>query len=275
MSKSLELTLADRIKWKICAQDHDAENLVSQLSEILGLNSCKGSADQYLVVRTAINERGMTARYENNNTVICVLNPFKDQDMLIVNIIWLCLIIVKHTHLYQGLLIHGALAEYKGSGIIMAGPGGIGKTTAAGKLCSSWKSLSDDCTLILCTKQGQYHAHPWPTWSRFMFGGKGGSWNVEYSVKLKTIFFLSRIPAEKPLALSPLKAAAMLLQSSEQAWNQMLKKMGKQEIIKIRVQIFNNICRLVKNVPCYILSVSGNFQEQMEQAAVKNVHFKK
>jgi len=268
--KSAEITLENGVKWNISGQDREAAKIVSRLSEIMNLQPNKGNADKYLIIRTGTNEKGLTARFENNNTVVCTLNPFNDPDMSIVNIIWLSLIIVKDAHIDGGLLLHGALAEYKGSGVIMAGPGGVGKTTASNKLCSPWKALSDDCTLVVCTKKKEYLAHPWPTWSKFLFGGKGGSWNVEHNVKLQAIFFLSRIPAKKPVPISSSEAVSMMLRSSEQAWGQMLNRMGKNEAVKIRIQIFNNICRPVKNIPCYILSLHGNFQEQMEQTIENN-----
>ena len=48
-----------------------------------------------------------------------------------------------------GLLVHGALVEWNGTGVILAGPGGVGKTTASKRLPSTWRSLSDDTALIV------------------------------------------------------------------------------------------------------------------------------
>lgn len=73
-----------------------------------------------------------------------------------------------------GLLLHGALAECKRQGVILAGPGTVGKTTASRRLRLPWHSLSDDATLVVRDRAGRFGAHPWPTWSRFMFGGSWG-----------------------------------------------------------------------------------------------------
>ena len=83
-----------------------------------------------------------------------------------------------------GLLVHGALAEWNGIGVILAGPGGVGKTTASKRLPRPWRSLSDDNTLIVKSPDGTYWAHPWPTWSRYRQGDMSGSWDVQAAVKL-------------------------------------------------------------------------------------------
>jgi SynChlorMet cassette protein ScmC len=57
-----------------------------------------------------------------------------------------------------GLLIHGALAEWNGKGVILAGKSGVGKSTASARLTPAWRSLSDDATLIVPDGPMRYKA---------------------------------------------------------------------------------------------------------------------
>ena len=42
------------------------------------------------------------------------------------------------------VLLHGALAEKDGIGVILAAPGGTGKTTASDRLLAPWRSRCDE-----------------------------------------------------------------------------------------------------------------------------------
>jgi SynChlorMet cassette protein ScmC len=165
-----------------------------------------------------------------------------------------------------GLLLHGALAEFDRHGFILAGPGGVGKTTASNRLESPWQPLSDDATLVVRTAGGQYYAHPWPTWSRFMFGGTGGSWDVEHGVPLKGILFLAQALANHVRPLGAGHAVTHLVQTSEQAllWPPSL---SADRLRLRRSQIFDNVCALAKSIPCYQLdlSLTGEFWREIER----------
>ena len=99
--------------------------------------------------------------------------------------------------------MHGALAEENGIGVILAAPGGTGKTTASDRLPAPWRSLCDDTTLVVRDSQGKYWGHPWPTWSRFLEGGPGGTWEVQEAVPLRGVFFLSQAPEDLTEPLGP------------------------------------------------------------------------
>ncbi|GAB6286522.1 MAG: hypothetical protein STSR0009_27230 [Methanoregula sp.] len=115
-----------------------------------------------------------------------------------------------------GMLIHGALAERDGYGVILAAPGGTGKTTASNRLPPPWHSLSDDATLVVRDRAGMCRAHPRPTWSRFADNGPGGSWDVQQSVPLAALFFLSRSDDDLAEPLDAGEAAAFVIESVHQ-----------------------------------------------------------
>ncbi|MBN2357884.1 MAG: SynChlorMet cassette protein ScmC [Deltaproteobacteria bacterium] len=161
----------------------------------------------------------------------------------------------------DGLLVHAALAERAGRGVILAGPGGSGKSTASGRLPVPWRSLSDDQALVVRDRGGRCWAHPWPTWSRFLWGGPGGTWDVERAVPLQAIFFLDRAPADGVRRIGQGEAACLAIAVVEQAaMNHLLVDSGLDPK-RLRLQRFALIDALVKQVPCYVLqaSLTGSF----------------
>ena len=149
----------------------------------------------------------------------------------------------------------------------MAGPGDVGKTTASKRLSSPWKSLSDDCTLVVRDKKGSYRAHPWPTWSTYMFGGTGGSWDVQYNLPLKAIFVMQQNSTDQAEQLGQGEAVCMLNETAEQAWYVLSNDLDDQQKQAMSLQRFNNICELTKKIPSYLLHISktGTFWKEMEK----------
>lgn len=61
-----------------------------------------------------------------------------------------------YAHAHQYLIIHAAVLERNGQGVILAAPPGSGKSTLAAALaCRGWRLLSDELTLIDPTHNGQ------------------------------------------------------------------------------------------------------------------------
>jgi SynChlorMet cassette protein ScmC len=165
-----------------------------------------------------------------------------------------------------GLLVHGALAERDSCGVILAGPWGVGKSTASGRFVPPWRSLCDDLTLIVRDETGRYRAHPWPTWSRFADGGPGGSWEVNRSVLLKGAFFLQQAHVDRVRPVNDDEAIGLFAETVKQAEWRLFERMEVRQ--SGRVERFNNIYNLVKQVPSFFLemSLSGSFWEEIEQA---------
>lgn len=168
---------------------------------------------------------------------------------------------------YGGFLIHGALIEKNGYGIILSGPSGIGKSTACKKLPVSWSVLSDDATLVLKQDDGQYFAHPWPTWSRFFNNGPGGKWDTNHGIPLKSVFFLYQDeidliePLDKPTKL------VMILESINHMfkWSENYNQ-NPDNRIKTYSKILENANQFISAVPVFRLknSLSGKFWEKID-----------
>ncbi|MFQ5922643.1 MAG: SynChlorMet cassette protein ScmC [Anaerolineales bacterium] len=301
------LTLTDGTKWRIKPRDSRALELISRLNEVMHLHPADNGSDsthpdsyRYLHVSVLDSEQISNARQprklnnigytlaENSpdghaepqipvwtilqevdeHTTHCALGPLEDGASPYVQLSWLSLVIARHASTRGGLLLHGALAEREGVGIILAGPGGEGKTMASNRLPPPWRSLSDDQTLIVRDAQGTYRAHPWPTWSRFMNGDSGGAWDVQHSVQLRGIYFLSQEEMDQANLVGEGEALCMLLESVAQASNLMCRDLSLPEKQALHMQRFDNACQLVKAVPAYELFISknGDFWREIDQA---------
>jgi hypothetical protein len=171
-----------------------------------------------------------------------------------------------------GVLLHGALAEYRpddstGQGVIFSAHGGAGKTTASRRLPVPWRSLSDDAVLVMPSGSGRFRAHPWPTWSSFLHEDRSGNgWDVQTSVPLHACFFLRQAGQDSIVSLGPGQAAGLLAESARQINFQDIK-LPPEERRMLRLQRFDAICSLAKNAPAYLLQISleGEFWRDVER----------
>ena len=275
LTHSGSLTLADGTSWAIAAEDSSGADIGRSLAESMQLTTATHATQKLLVLKDGLPSKGsiqslLSEKIQSlahDDRITCQLYPAKDNDILAVQLMQLSLIFCSQAEARGGLLVHGALAEKDGRGVILAGPGDVGKTTASRRLPLPWKSLCDDCTLIVRDSKGNYHAHPWPTWSTFMFGGTGGSWDVQHSVPLEAIFLLEQNKKDHAETLGQGKAACLLNETAAQAWLGISYDLESRMKRALSLQRFANICELIKTVPAYLLQFSkeGTFWEEMEQ----------
>jgi SynChlorMet cassette protein ScmC len=211
----------------------------------------------------------LTPREDNTVTLLCPLA--RDDVMLTSQLMQLSLVIAQHAQVKGGFLLHGALIERDGCGVILAGPGGVGKTTASRRLTAPWRSLSDDATLVVRDENRTYWAHPWPTWSNLMLDGKDGTWNVEHAVKLKAIFFLGRGQNNRIESIGAGHSVPLLVELAEQTSWSMAHGQGGDAACVLRLQRFENICSLAKSMSCYYLrlSLNGAFWKEIERVIAR------
>ncbi len=225
-----DLALADGSRWAIASADAAAEDVVAQMCAAMLLQSIPGAempSQQGLtrvLVHTYSPDRGPSPRPEytalpTEDGGRCVyIRSLDPHDGIYAQMVRLSLAFAQEVHLRGGVLMHGALAERDGSGVILAAPGGRGKSTASNRLPAPWHSCCDDATLVVMDTQGNYWAHPWPTWSRFI-GRKaaGGSWDVQHAVPLKAIFILDQAPEDRVEPIGMGQGVSLLVESAEQA----------------------------------------------------------
>ena len=198
-----------------------------------------------------------------------VVDPGEDGTFLALQLMRIASVVARDAEGRGGVLLHGALVEREGYGYLLAGPGGVGKTTATRRLPRPWRPLCDDATLVVRGPGGNYQAHPWPTWSRFMFGGGGGCWDVEPAVPLQGIFFLAQDDEDRARPLGAGRSANLLVEAAEQISPSMFGVFDKEVIRAFRLRRFDNICRLARAVPGFELrlSLKGAFWYEMERVA--------
>jgi len=181
----------------------------------------------------------------------------------------LALVIARDVQTRGGMLIHGALAERDGRGVILAAPGGTGKTTASNRLPPPWRSRCDDTTLVVRDAHGNYWAHPWPTWSRFICAAAGGGvWDTQHAVPLTGVFVLSQACEDRVEAIGRGQAVSLLVQCAEQAALYMGPALEEAEMRALHLERFNNLCVLAHVIPGAILHISltGAFWDTIAQA---------
>lgn len=275
------IKLADGSFFEIEATDMYASKIVSLLATTMRLNperdrrkDCLSKAYTIYVQSfessmADLEEPLFKVGSEDTNRIACSLSVSENSHTFALQLIFLSHIISDRVRKRGGALIHGALAECYGQGIIIAGQGGAGKTTASRRLNRPWRSLSDDAALVVFDDEGRYWAHPWPTWSSFsMPGGSGGIWNTQRALPLKAIFFLKQNERD---ALDPLgkgESAVLLQQCSAQLTLYASPPLSKKEMSALHLELFQNACSLVMRIPCYKLgaSLNGAFWKKIEQA---------
>jgi len=278
----VELALTDGSIWNIVAADGRAYAVVSALAKAMHLESVvknvesksRYSTPRRLIVHVEDQKRDSVQLTTTahltflDQDTICAVISDESHEMRISQLMHLSLIICRDAQYRGGVLLHGALAGWNGNGVILAGPGGRGKTTASRRLPRNWQSFCDDTTLVVCDNKGAYWAHPWPTWSTFAFNGPGGTWNVQHAVPLKGIFFLEQEQKDKFKPLGIAQSICLLNESAEQASWPMPGHSEKNVLRKLRLQRFDNICALAKKVSSYVLrmGVDGAFWKEIEKA---------
>jgi SynChlorMet cassette protein ScmC len=273
------LVLADGSRWEIAAGDEEAASIVSQLGCAMQLRmtpgaikpSHHGNLYRLLVqvdAHTSVADYYVPLASKNDGVVVSILRTCAYWGSPYINLMRLSLVFARQAQARGGVLLHGALAERDGMGVILTARGGMGKTTASNRLPAPWRSLCDDATLAVRDSQGNYWAHPWPTWSRFLDGGPGGAWDVQSAVPLKGIFFLAQAVEDRVERLGPGHAVSMLVECVEQASMVMASGLGKEELRALHLERFNNLCALARVIPAHVLHISltGAFWQEIEQA---------
>jgi len=278
----IELAFADGSIWEIVAADDRAYDVVSALAKAMQLGSLDKNARNkscYSIPRRLIvrdndpkSESPELSKIDHltdrDQDTICAVISDESHEMLALQLIHLSMVICRDVQRRGGVLLHGALAVWNGNGVILAGPGGRGKTTASRRLPSHWHSFCDDTTLVVCDNKGEYWAHPWPTWSTLMINGPGDTWNVQHAVPLTGIFFMEQANKDAFNPIGIAQSICLLNESAKQASWSILDHSERNVLRELRLQRFDNICNLAQVIPSYVLRMSpdGRFWQEIEKA---------
>jgi SynChlorMet cassette protein ScmC len=270
------LCLANGTSWTIAGENGSGSEIAASLAKIMQLKPSKKEGRHLLVIKNGLpvnsdpRKAFSLAAYEaiaKNKPAICQVYSTNNKELLAIQQMALSLVFCSQAEKFGGVYIHGALVEKDGQGILLAGPGDRGKTTASSRMPSPWKSLSDDSTLLTKDKKGRYQAHPWPTWGAFMSGKSGGTWNVQHSVPLKAIFLLKQSKKDFVEPLGKGQAVSLLNEIAEQVWLGLSDDFDNTIKKEMRLQRFENICEMIKVIPVYLLhlSLTGSFWKEIDK----------
>ena len=275
------LALADGTRWAVRAADEEAASIVLQLSSVMALRTDTGPACELVVAVDQGRDEPPVLQVGPSGTdgdgrfrAVYRLPGLKDDASefrlyRVGSVLGLCV------QSARAVLLHGALAELRGYGVILAGQSGTGKTTASARLPHPWRSLCDDTTLVVRDARGRHWAHPWPTWSRFFLGeAAGGSWDVQRAVPLAGIFFLEQSASDGCERVTPSESVGGLLDVAEQVSRTALRELGTEDAIGARVRRFEAVCKMAQAVPGYRLYATreGAFWQEVERALGAEVH---
>jgi SynChlorMet cassette protein ScmC len=173
----------------------------------------------------------------------------------------------RHAVRQGGFPVHGALVERDGRGYLLSGPSQQGKSTCCSRLPRTWNVLCDEQALVLRTCDGEFHAHPLPTWNNFLGKGDQRRWNTERAVPLAGIFFLHKAPEDVVEPLERARAAVLLYDAAMYKYRFAMAGAGREEIRAERGALFGSTCDAAQRIPAFTLRVSldGRFWEEMEK----------
>jgi SynChlorMet cassette protein ScmC len=268
------LIIADGLGWQFCAKGKNSALLISRLKHALGMNRtlttlAVDKIRQIKKISVGVSQKEIRWKdmpAEDAAEIPCLVGPYSTPEKTAFQLERISQIVANYSENNGGLLVHGALAEWNGIGVILAGPGGVGKTTASKRLPCPWRSLSDDTALIVKSQDGSYWAHPWPTWSRYRLGDMSGSWDVQAAAKLGLICMLRQGKDDRVCLLPIRQTISELVDVSGQTFFILANGMDKDAIRRINLLRFHNAVAISKEIPVCRLEISpdGKFWDEIE-----------
>jgi SynChlorMet cassette protein ScmC len=163
--------------------------------------------------------------------------------------------------------LHAGLCELEGKGVLLVGGSGSGKTTCCRRFPQPWRALCDDEVLVIPDAVQGYTGHPFPTWSQLVWGFSGKSWEVGKHTPVSAIFFLEHAETDSMVRLGQGNSAMRLFRS---ACEVMLRSRWDRDVLDMKTtrnQLFDNACRLARQVPAHVLhtSLHGHFWLEVEK----------
>ena len=274
------LCLADFSSWEIAGGNDQGRFLAARLAGAMSLRSspdaprirpstdANGNRTRSLLIKGEKRPiRWQRLPRERMGRIVCRVGPILDDEMSMVHLLNIGQLLAAYCEPLGGLLLHAALVCKGDDGVLLLGGSGSGKTTASRRIPAPWRACCDDYTLVVRDPQGDYWAHPWPTWSRFFQGGSGGSWQAGTAVRLRAIFFLQPGAAEgwaNPVKRQPI---VKIMESVEQATWSTTASLEKVRQRSVRLRRLGNAINLAKVVPCFQLrlTLAGKFWETMDE----------
>ena len=268
------LTFSNDTRWWLEAGDDASKPIVEEVAAAMGLATepAPGTVPHHRLVQVFWEEP-----QQPPSGIPCLMpRPRHPDDVPFLYYFHTALALAHQVQKEGGLLVHAALAECQtngsSKGFIFSAAGGTGKSTTSRRLPPPWKSWSDDACLIVPLPDGRYNAHPWPTWSRYLYAEQTDRhWDVQSAVPLSTCVFLKQASSDSLEPIGAGQTASLLTESARQI-NYWDHNIPAEEKIDFRLLRFETICKLSKAIPAYLLHISlnGNFWHELERINTEN-----
>lgn len=176
----------------------------------------------------------------------------------------------RHATLHGGGPLHAALVTRNGVGVLVAAPGGTGKSTTFHRFAEPWERVTDDELLAVRTESGVV-VHPFPTWSRFLLNPGDHRWKIQQSHPLGACFFLKQGEEVEVDRLGQSEAAVLLHQSMRQILRRGWLAAGAVQEKRLKLAAFESSAELAKAIPCWNLTLplEGEFIDRIEEVLVE------
>jgi len=199
--------------------------------------------------------------------VFCEVFLGEEGELAVEAMIRVCFPLYEHAIRAGGFPLHTALVARDGFGVALAASGGTGKSTCARRIAAPWRPLCDDTVLVFPSDFGGYEAHPFATWSDYLWKRSRGTWNAASHVPLQAVFFLKQAPKDAAQPIGQGEAAIYLSRASSEILMPFMGRLGRDRTRLLHKRAFDNACLLAKSVPAFILEVSleGEFWTEMER----------
>jgi len=200
--------------------------------------------------------------------VVCEIGSDASQDIDVLRM-WFVVDVVHTRAVYSGgLPLHAGLVAHNRQGVLLAGPGGVGKSTSCRRIPKPWRAPCDDEVLVVVDTAGEFRCHPFPTWSDYLWGRPDKTWNVQDHFPIKGIAFLRQAEKTHIQPVGRGEAAMLINSSAKQVISRHLRGLSESESAMLKRQVFENGCRLAQKVPAFTLSVTlnGDFWVEIEKA---------
>jgi len=198
----------------------------------------------------------------------CEINPTVSENVRYINL-WRCIYTIFIRSIQHfGLPFHGAMVAKGESTYILAGSGGVGKSTACIRLPENWTGCCDDEALVVRTERNRYRAHPFPTWSEYLYQRSQKTWDVQESWPLRAFFFIEQSSQDWVEPVEKGEAAGLINRSSMQVCQRFLRILPLEDRRRLSLQIFTNACEMARSIPAYRMgmTLTGRFWEMMLDA---------
>jgi SynChlorMet cassette protein ScmC len=278
------LQLANGQGWEIIAA-RGATSWTGRFVSIMQLDACApnghpklifmrkraGMADWHELPPTGWRPHDLTALqlwyHPDVPDVVCELGTSEDHEEEVIRM-WLALCPVFDRALEMGgLPFHAALVTRDGKGVLLAAAGGIGKSTCCRRIPGPWKALCDDTTLVVADAHGDYRAHPFPTWSNYLWKRSEKTWDAQAHVPVSAICFLEQDTTDEAIPVGQGQASVLITESATQICQTGWRNLSFEERRAFKETLFENACALARKTPAFRLRVSehGRFWENIEQ----------